>query len=95
MIIQIVRHDIRPERFDEARARILRLGQIMMQQPGFLSRQVGSEAGHPSRITTVTAWRDVTSFNAWEEARKAAPPPDVPSDQLYTHVDVSRLETFS
>jgi heme-degrading monooxygenase HmoA len=95
MIVQIDRHDVRPERFDEARARIIRLGEIMMRQPGFLFRHVGCETARSTCITTLTGWQDAPSFDAWEDMRKAAPPRKVPASELYTHVEIIRVETFS
>jgi len=92
MLVIYVRHHINPGQFDQALSRIVGNTDAMAGMPGFVFRHTGTPPGSKAEIITVTAWRSPTDKAAWDEKRKAPPPPGDPK-VLYAKVETYELAT--
>ena len=71
MIIVTVDHWCKAGMVEQARERIDRNGDDMAKWQGFLFRHRIEKADEPSRVSTVTAWADETSYRDYRDAKKA------------------------
>ena len=92
MIIVVVRHRVRPDRYEQAKSRIAGNTHRMMQQPGIVFRHTGDAEGG-SEIVTVTGWETDAHRAAWDALKKSSPPPGDMSD-VYTGFEVIDIDVF-
>jgi len=91
MLVIFVRHHINPGQFAAAKSRIFGNTDAMAKMPGFVFRHTGTPPGSEAEIVTITAWRDAADRAAWDERRKASPPPGDPK-VLYARVDTHEVD---
>lgn len=73
MFIVLVRHQVKPGMIDQANARIDGNGDRMAELAGFLFRHRMIARNDPLLVTTVTAWTDEASFDAWIKIKAGLP----------------------
>ncbi len=73
MIIVLVRHVVKPGMLDKAIARVDSNGDQMSKLPGFLFRHRLRSKNDPMIVSTVTAWTDEASFDAWNKIKAGLP----------------------
>lgn len=91
MLIVVVRHRIRPGRYDAAKTRLKGNAARMMKQPGFLFRHTGDAEGG-AEIVTVTAWKSKSHREAWDALKATLPA--APMSDFYTGYEVIDVEVF-
>lgn len=69
MILVTVNHFCRADMVEKASARIDANGDRMATLPGFLFRYRMTARNDPLMMSTVTAWADEASYDAWRDIR--------------------------
>lgn len=93
MLVITVRHLVKPDHVDQAKARIAANTELMCRQDGFMFRHTGSPPDEPREVVTVTGWRSAAHRRAWDEQKgKVVYPPD--QRDPYERVEQIEAEMF-
>jgi len=70
--VVVVRHAIKPGKYDYARQRIESNGVRMAEAQGFVSRILVHPYGQTDELATVTVWDSKQSYDTWVEQNRKA-----------------------
>jgi len=68
MHVVLAQHFAHPEKLQEAQEGVLKFGLALRSFSGFIGRHTVIDTEDPTRILSITLWRDKNCYEAWQNS---------------------------